>query len=159
LNVPKDKVVQTLTHSDSTHKFIEYLLWSAQLEERQKGLTVGDAIPNLQTIKLALEVMKSNYIHLISNRDLAIKFVEKAYIANAKSTLHDLSCGTPPNACDGSGIIWNPSDYSRIPLAQAGEFHFDYMVMYSHQYSFNPHTYNLTIFLMAHKGGLDKRLY
>jgi hypothetical protein len=61
---------------------------------------VGAAIPNLSTIKHALEVMKLNYLHLLSDRGLAIKFAEKAYKANAKSALHDLSCETPPNACD-----------------------------------------------------------
>jgi hypothetical protein len=90
---------------------------------------------------------------------IVIKFAEKAYRANAKYALHDLSCETPPNACDGSGVIWNPSDYSGIPLAQAGEFHLDCMVRYAHQFSFIPHTYDLTMFLMAHKGGLDKILH
>jgi hypothetical protein len=51
-----------------------------------------------------------------------------------------------------SSICW-------IPLAQAGEFHLDCMVRYAHQFSFIPHTYDLTMFLMAHKGGLDKILH
>jgi hypothetical protein len=42
---------------------------------------------------------------------IVIKFAEKDYRDNAKHVLHDLSCETPPNACDGSGVIWNPSDY------------------------------------------------
>jgi hypothetical protein len=46
--------------------------------------------------------------------------------------------------------------YSGIPLAQEGEFHLDYMVRYAHQFSFSPHTYDLTMLLMAHKDGLDK---
>jgi hypothetical protein len=32
----------------------------------------------------------------------------------------------------------------------------DCMVRYVHQFSFIPHTYDLTMFMMAHKGGLDK---
>jgi hypothetical protein len=33
------------------------------------------------------------------------------------------------------------------------------MVRYAHQFSFTPHTYDLTLFLMAHKGGLDDILH
>jgi hypothetical protein len=56
-----------------------------------------------------------------------------------------------------SGVIWDPSDYLGIPLAQASEFHPDGMVSYANQFSFRPHMYDLTMFLMAHKGGLDKK--
>jgi hypothetical protein len=44
-------------------------------------------------------------------------------------------------------------------LAQAGEFHLDSMVRYSHKFYFIPHTYDLTMFMMEHKGGLDDRLH
>lgn len=42
----KGKVVQTLTHFYGTNKFIEYLLWIAQLEERtfkKKGVLGSDS--------------------------------------------------------------------------------------------------------------------
>jgi hypothetical protein len=59
---------------------------------------------------------------------IVIMFAKKAYRANVKFVLRDLSCETPHNACDGSGVIWTPSDYLGISLTQAGEFHLDRMV-------------------------------
>jgi hypothetical protein len=46
------------------------------MEERQKGVVGGVTSAQLRIIKEALEKMKSNYLELFMDRDLALKFVE-----------------------------------------------------------------------------------
>lgn len=76
--------MQTLTHFDSRHQFIENPLWKTQVEERQEGVKVGATFSNLHTIEGALEIIKSDYLHLLSDKDHAIKFVEKTFSAFAE---------------------------------------------------------------------------
>jgi hypothetical protein len=76
LLVKGEKIVQVLTRADGTHKFIEDLMWKAQMEERQKGVADGITSAQLHIIKEALEQMKSDYLQLFMDRDLALKFIE-----------------------------------------------------------------------------------
>jgi hypothetical protein len=76
LLVTKEKIVQVLTREDGAHRFIEALIWKTQMEERQKGVASGVTSAQLHIIKEALEQMKSDYLQLFMDRDLALKFVE-----------------------------------------------------------------------------------
>jgi hypothetical protein len=76
LLVKEEQIVQVLTREDGTHKFIEDLMWKAQMEERQKGVADGITSAQLCIIKEALEQMKYDYLQLFMDRDLALKFVE-----------------------------------------------------------------------------------
>lgn len=55
-----------------------------QFEERQNGVKGGDTLSKVRTIKEAFESIKSNYLHLLSDRDHAIKFAEETYDAYQK---------------------------------------------------------------------------
>jgi hypothetical protein len=46
------------------------------MEERQKGVAGGVTSAQLHIIKEALEQMKSDYLQLFMDRDLALKFIE-----------------------------------------------------------------------------------
>jgi hypothetical protein len=74
--VKEEHIVQVLTRADDTHKFIEDLMWKAQMEERQKGVADGITSAQLCIIKEALEWMKYDYLQLFMDRDLALKLVE-----------------------------------------------------------------------------------
>jgi hypothetical protein len=76
LLVTEEQIVQVLMRADGAHKFIEDLMWKTQLEERQKGVAGGVTSTQLHIIKEALEQMKSDYLQLFMDRDLALKFVE-----------------------------------------------------------------------------------
>jgi hypothetical protein len=76
LLVKEEQIVQVLTRADGTHKFIEDLMWKAQMEERQKGVADGITSAQLCIIKKALEQMKYDYLQLFMDRDLALKFIE-----------------------------------------------------------------------------------
>jgi hypothetical protein len=76
LLVTEEQIVQVLMREDGAHKFIEDLMWKTQLEERQKGVTGGVTSTQLHIIKEALEQMKSDYLQLFMDRDLALKFIE-----------------------------------------------------------------------------------
>jgi hypothetical protein len=62
LLVTEEKIVQMLMRTDVTHKFIEYLMWKTQMEERRKGIANGVTSTQLCIIKEALEYMKSKYL-------------------------------------------------------------------------------------------------
>jgi hypothetical protein len=74
--VKEEQIVQVLTRADGTHKLIKDLMWKAQMEERQKGVADGITSAQLRIIKESLEQMKSDYLQLFMDRDLALKFVE-----------------------------------------------------------------------------------
>jgi hypothetical protein len=74
--VKEEQIVQVLTRVDGTHKLIKYLMWKAQMEERQKGVADGITSAQLCIIKEPLEHMKSDYLQLFMDRDLVLKFVE-----------------------------------------------------------------------------------
>jgi hypothetical protein len=76
LLVTEEQIVQVLTREDGAHRFIEDLMWKTQMEERQKGVAGGVTSTQLHIIKEALEQMKSDYLQLFMDRDLALKFVE-----------------------------------------------------------------------------------
>jgi hypothetical protein len=73
LLVTEEKIVQVLTREDGAHKFIEDLMWKTQMEERHKGIACGVTNSQLRIIKEALEQMKSDYLKLFMDRDLALK--------------------------------------------------------------------------------------
>jgi hypothetical protein len=74
--VTKEQIVQVLTRADGAHNFIEDLMWKTQLEERQRRIVDGVTSTQLCIMKEALEQMKSDYLQLFMDRDLALKFVE-----------------------------------------------------------------------------------
>jgi hypothetical protein len=76
LLVKEEQIVQVLIRADNTHKYIEDLMWKAQMDERQKGVADGITSAQLRIIKEALERMKSDYLQLFIDRDLALKFDE-----------------------------------------------------------------------------------
>jgi hypothetical protein len=76
LLVTEEQIVQVLTRADGAHKFIEDLMWKTQMEERKKGIADGVTSTQLCIIKEALEQMKSDYLQLFMDRDLALKFIE-----------------------------------------------------------------------------------
>jgi hypothetical protein len=76
LLVTEEKTVQVLTREDGAHKFIEDIVWKTQMEERKKGVEGGVISDQLHIIKEALEQMKSDYLQLFMDRELALKFVE-----------------------------------------------------------------------------------
>ena len=51
-------------------------MWRTWLVERHKGFIEGVNSSQLLIIKEVLEMMKSNYLQLFMDRDLAINFVE-----------------------------------------------------------------------------------
>jgi hypothetical protein len=55
---------------------LKVLMWKTQMEERQKGVASGVTTVQLRIIKEALEQLKSDYLQLFMDRDLALKFVE-----------------------------------------------------------------------------------
>jgi hypothetical protein len=61
-----------LTRTDEAHRFIEDLMWKDQLEERHSGVTSAQ----LRIDKEVLEQLKSYYLQLFMDRDLALKFFE-----------------------------------------------------------------------------------
>lgn len=75
-SVTEKRVMQVLTRADEFHKYIEDLTWETQMKERHKGVASGVTSTHLGTIKEAFERMKSDYLQLLMDRDLAIKFAE-----------------------------------------------------------------------------------
>jgi hypothetical protein len=63
--------------ADGAHKFIEYLMWKTQMEERHKGIACGVTSSQFHIIKEALKQMKFDYLQLFMDRDLALKFTEE----------------------------------------------------------------------------------
>jgi hypothetical protein len=76
LLVTEEQIMQVLTREDGAHKFIEDLMWRTQLEERQRGVVDGVTSTQLCIIKEDKEQMKSDYLQLFMDRDLALKFIE-----------------------------------------------------------------------------------
>jgi hypothetical protein len=62
LLVIEEKSVQVLTRVDSSHKFIEDIIWKTHIEERQKGVASGVTSAQLYIIKEKIEQMKSDYL-------------------------------------------------------------------------------------------------
>lgn len=71
-----ETVVQVLTRADDTHKFVEELIWEAQIEKRKKGVSSGVTLTQLFTVREALEMMKIDYVQLLKDRDLAVKYAK-----------------------------------------------------------------------------------
>jgi len=65
-----------LMRTDGAHKFIEDLMWKTMLEEKQMGVAGGVTSTQLRIIKEALEQMKSEYLKLFMDMDLALKFAK-----------------------------------------------------------------------------------
>jgi hypothetical protein len=76
LLVTEDQITQVLTRTDGAHRFIEDLMWRAQMEERHSGVASGVTSAQLCLINDALEQLKSDYLQLFMDRDLVLKFVE-----------------------------------------------------------------------------------
>ncbi|KAH9329864.1 hypothetical protein KI387_001972, partial [Taxus chinensis] len=76
LKVNEDGVVAALSHHDKMHKLIENHFWMVQLERRQKGIEAESSHDSLQEIKDGMGTMKTNYLHLHSNRDHLLNLAE-----------------------------------------------------------------------------------
>ena len=63
-----------LTRADGAHRFIEELMWRSQIEERHNGVASGFTSAQLRIIKEALQQLKSDYMQLFMERDLALRF-------------------------------------------------------------------------------------
>jgi hypothetical protein len=61
---------------NNTHKFIEDIMWKAQMEEKKKGVVDEITSAQLHIIKEALENMNYDYLELFMDRDLALKFIK-----------------------------------------------------------------------------------
>lgn len=72
-----EREMQALSQFDHTHSLIEELYWKAQMDERQKGVKDEVTLPNLQLIKDSLDILKSDYIPLIEDRDYAFELTRK----------------------------------------------------------------------------------
>jgi hypothetical protein len=55
LLVKEEQIVQALTRADGRHKFIEDIIWKAQMEVRQKWVANGITSAQLCIIKKTLE--------------------------------------------------------------------------------------------------------
>jgi hypothetical protein len=75
LLVTEDQITQVLTRTDGARRFIEDLMWRAQIEERHCGVAGRVTSAQLHR-KEALEQLKLDYLQLFMDRDLALKFVE-----------------------------------------------------------------------------------
>jgi hypothetical protein len=76
LLVTEDRITQVLTRTDGARRFIEDFMRRAQIEERHSGVAGGVTSAHLRIDKEALEQLKSDYLQLFMDRDLALKFVE-----------------------------------------------------------------------------------
>jgi hypothetical protein len=74
--VIEDRITQVLTKTNGARRFIEDMKQRAQREERHSGVEGGVTSSHLRISKEALEKLKSGYLQLFMDRDLAIKFVE-----------------------------------------------------------------------------------
>lgn len=155
LKVTGDKADQALARFTCTHKFVEYLLWSRKFEERRYGISTGTSIQSLWTIRHALEEIKTDYLQLLSDRDLAIGFAVRTCRASTQSALQNRRCEPPPDSNDKSDEASVPEDYVGQSLVQAGAFHLDYIVRSAHHFSFSPHIDHL----MVRRCGLARYSY
>jgi hypothetical protein len=71
--VTEDHITQVLTIADGAHRFIEELMWRSQMEERHNGVASGVTSAQLRIIKEALQQLKSDYMQLFMERDLALR--------------------------------------------------------------------------------------
>ena len=69
-------MLQVLTKTDGAHSFIEDFMSRTQLEERYGGFVEGVTSKQLSIIIKEFERMKSDYLQLFMDRDLALKFVQ-----------------------------------------------------------------------------------
>jgi hypothetical protein len=76
LLVTREKIVQVLTRENGAHKLNEVFMWKTQMEERQKGVVGGVTSAQLCIIGETLELMKSDYLQLFMDTDIALMFVE-----------------------------------------------------------------------------------
>jgi hypothetical protein len=74
--VTEDRITQVLTRTEEAHRFIEDIMRRAQIEERHSGVVGGVTSAHLCIDKEALEQLKSDYLQLFMDRDLALKFIE-----------------------------------------------------------------------------------
>jgi hypothetical protein len=75
--VTEDHITQVLTRADGAHRFIEELMWRSQIEERHNGVESGVTSAQLRIIKEALQQLKSDYMQLFMERDLALRVSKK----------------------------------------------------------------------------------
>ncbi|GLJ46658.1 hypothetical protein SUGI_0983470 [Cryptomeria japonica] len=76
LKVNEDGIVAALSHHDEIHKLVENYIWMIQLERRQKGIEAVSSLDSLQMIKEGMGTIKTNYLHLLSDRDHLLNLVE-----------------------------------------------------------------------------------
>jgi hypothetical protein len=62
LLVTEDQITWVLTRTDGAHRFIEDLMWRAQMEERHSGVETGVTSAQLCLINDALEKLKPDYL-------------------------------------------------------------------------------------------------
>jgi hypothetical protein len=74
--VTKDRITQALTETDEARRFIKYIMKRAQIEERHSGVAGGVTSAQVRIDKEALEQLKSDYLQLFIDRDLALKIIE-----------------------------------------------------------------------------------
>ena len=65
--VTENKIIIALSHFDNIYEIVEKHFWKEQLARRQKGLI--EEFSHLHVIKEEMKTMKSNYLHLLSDRD------------------------------------------------------------------------------------------
>ena len=72
--VIEDHITWVLNRADGAHRFIEEIMWRSQMEERYNGLESGVTSAKLRIIKEALQQLKSDYLQLFMEMELALRF-------------------------------------------------------------------------------------
>ena len=72
--VTEDHITWVLNRADGAHRFIEEIMWRSQMEESHNGVASGVTSAQLCIIKEALQQLKSDYVQLFMERDLALRF-------------------------------------------------------------------------------------
>jgi hypothetical protein len=96
LLVTEDRITQVLTRIDGARRFLKDIMQRAQIEERHSGVAGGVTSAQLRIDKEALEQLKSDYLQLFMDRDLALKFIEdKVGEVEELHYLLSLVCSSP----------------------------------------------------------------
>jgi hypothetical protein len=69
LKVSEDMIIAAIKHFDDTHKLMENCCWKEEPPGTHKNFEGELSLAYFQALREALVVMKSNYLHLLSDRD------------------------------------------------------------------------------------------
>ena len=92
MKVTKYKIIAALSHFDNIYEMVEKHFWREQVERKQKGLQ--EEFSHLHEIKERMKTMKSNYLHLLSDRDhlLNLTKIYSEVLRKKEEKVDTLSC-------------------------------------------------------------------